>query len=139
MLDGLNAGGQGTPERRFFRRETVMKSLGKDTRLQGFSRPEIVVEWTRAIQDLVLSDDLKFHDRKLQPGPALNCLVLHFLSQDEATRAEWMRSGLAKLEAALQDDADTGKKAGPAGTGPKRLSVESETVRSKPVRRKKGG
>lgn len=72
-----------------------MKRLQPDYRLAGYSYAEVIRRFQSACVEF---GELDFIDRKVSGGHVLNCIVLEWLSMNHEERAQWVRSGLRRLE-----------------------------------------
>jgi hypothetical protein len=87
-------------------------------KLRGDSIEPLVYAWEQ--EALRLGRRLKFHNRKLCPGPLLSMLVTWYLEQEEGKRYEIARRGCKKYEEMtspkVRKGQDQGGNPGPSGS-----------------------
>ena len=73
-----------------------MEKASKRFRLHGDSVFELTAAWEKAV--VGYQDRIRFHDRKLQPGPALNGVVAAFLTLPREEQLSFLAKGMRRYE-----------------------------------------
>lgn len=117
---------------------TIMKKLSQDHRLQGFSLPEIIREWSRLTLDLAEAG-VEDRGRKLKPGVLLNAVVLYYMRQmGPQMRLDIARWGLEELERSLVEPGDE-ESSPPPGEVELDVKTVTDPKASKPRGQRKKG
>jgi len=79
-----------------------MRSLTPKYRLVGFTLPEVVRALSGSCAELQY--EVKLNGRKLKEGPMISALILAFVDMPPKEQKEFVKKGVAKLEALMQLD-----------------------------------